>query len=102
MEKNKGAKGVGKSAVDGVDRTPTLKELGITKDISSRAQTLASIPEKKFEAAHNAEQALSQICPFTACHTSFAPATTPMGIRSDRCYDAPAQHIRVEGRGALH
>ena len=45
--KNKGAKGIGKSAVEEVDRTPTLAEMGITKEMSARAQKLASIPKEE-------------------------------------------------------
>lgn len=61
---NTGAKGIGKSAVVsddctqgdeksavvGNDRTPTLAEMGISKDLSSRAQKLAAVPEAEFEA----------------------------------------------------
>ena len=47
---NTGAKGVGKSAVVADDRTPTLAEMGISKDLSSRAQKLAAVPEAEFEA----------------------------------------------------
>lgn len=59
--KNTGAMGVGKSALDTDERTqpPTLGELGISHDLSSRAQQIASIPEEEFEqtlAEHRAEQ----------------------------------------------
>lgn len=47
MPKNKGAQGVG--AVTRLDRTPTLKELGIEKNESSRWQAVAGLPEKEFE-----------------------------------------------------
>ena len=43
--KNQGAKGIGASAVVSVDRTLTLADLGITKDLSSRAQSIATIPQ---------------------------------------------------------
>jgi hypothetical protein len=46
---NTGAMGVGKSAVPSVDRTPTLAEVGIDKNLSSRAQKLAAVPHEEFE-----------------------------------------------------
>lgn len=50
--KNKGAAGVGPIAVASSDRnTPTLAEIGITKDESSRYQRLAAMPEEHFETA---------------------------------------------------
>jgi hypothetical protein len=45
-----GAKGIGKSAVVANDRTPTLSELGVSKDLSARAQKIAAVPEPEFEA----------------------------------------------------
>lgn len=59
--KNTGAMGVGKSALDTAESTqpPTLGELGISHDLSSRAQQIASIPDEEFEqtlAEHRAEQ----------------------------------------------
>lgn len=48
---NTGAKGVGKSAVVIDDRTPTLAEIGISKDLSSRSQQLAAMPAEHFETA---------------------------------------------------
>lgn len=45
-----GAMGVGKSAVARNDRTPTLAEVGVTKDLSSRAQKIAAVPKAEFEA----------------------------------------------------
>lgn len=48
-EKNTGAKGIGKSAVVADDRTLTLSEVGISKDLSSRAQKLAAVPDEVFE-----------------------------------------------------
>ncbi|MBP7371670.1 MAG: hypothetical protein KA923_02440 [Opitutaceae bacterium] len=51
MPKATGAKGVGPIAVDQSDRNAqpaTLREIGITKDQSSRAQKLATIPEPEF------------------------------------------------------
>ena len=33
-----------------VSKTPTLPEVGISKDLSSRAQKLAAVPEAEFEA----------------------------------------------------
>jgi len=50
-EKSEGAKGIGTSAVDSNDRTPTLADMGITKDQSSNWQALASMSEQHFEAA---------------------------------------------------
>jgi len=41
-----------KSVVDD-DRIPTLAESGISKDLSSRAQKLAAVPEEEFEAEVN-------------------------------------------------
>lgn len=48
---NTGAMGIGKSAVVTNDRTPkpTLSDAGISKDLSSRAQKLAAVPEEEFE-----------------------------------------------------
>jgi len=49
-ERNKGAAGIGKSAVPKQDGTPiTLSELGITKKESSNAQFLAELPNEEFE-----------------------------------------------------
>jgi hypothetical protein len=48
---NTGAMGIGKSAVEHHDRTPTLADVGISKDLSSRAQKIASIPAPEFEEA---------------------------------------------------
>ncbi len=45
-----GAKGIGKSAVVANDRTPTLSEVGISKDLSARSQKIAKVPQVKFEA----------------------------------------------------
>jgi hypothetical protein len=47
---NTGAKGIGKSAVPSEDRTPKLADVGISKNLSSRAQKLAAVPEAEFEA----------------------------------------------------
>lgn len=46
---NTGAMGIGKSAVAAIDRTPTLADAGISKDLSSAAQKLAALPEGDFE-----------------------------------------------------
>lgn len=46
---NTGSKGIGKSAVATNDRTPTLADVGISKDLSSRAQNIAAVPEQEFE-----------------------------------------------------
>jgi len=47
MEKNTGAKGIGKSAVTKVNHTPpTLKELGIDKKTSMVVQQLAAMPKE--------------------------------------------------------
>lgn len=47
-----GAKGIGKSAVVTNDRTRplTLAEVGISKDLSARAQKIAAVPAAEFEA----------------------------------------------------
>jgi hypothetical protein len=51
-EKNRGAAGVGTSAVQRDDRTPpTLEEMGLTKNESSRYQQLAAMPDEHFETA---------------------------------------------------
>lgn len=51
-ERNGGAKGVGPIAVERYDTNqPTLADLGITRDQSSRYQKLAAMPEEHFEAA---------------------------------------------------
>jgi N6-adenosine-specific RNA methylase IME4 len=55
LNKGGGEKGVGRAGKNAVvihDRiiTPPLKEAGISKDLSSRAQKLAAVPEPEFEA----------------------------------------------------
>jgi hypothetical protein len=51
-EKNRGAAGIGTSAVQRDDRTPpTLEEMGLTKNESSRYQRLAAMPDEHFETA---------------------------------------------------
>lgn len=51
-EKNRGAQGIGKSAVERSDSTPpTLSEMGLTRDESSRYQQLAAMPAEHFETA---------------------------------------------------
>ena len=47
---NKVGAGQGSPAVDSDDRRPTLADAGISKDLSSRAQKLAAVPEAEFEA----------------------------------------------------
>lgn len=49
---NKGAAGVGPIAVLGEDRNtnPTLADVGVSKNLSSRSQALAAVPEAEFEA----------------------------------------------------
>jgi hypothetical protein len=52
MEKNKGAQGIGKSAIPASERTPpTLAEIGLTHNESSRYQQLAAMPSEHFETA---------------------------------------------------
>jgi hypothetical protein len=51
-EKNTGAKGVGKSALPVLEGTPpTLAEMGISHNESSRYQQLAAMPDDHFETA---------------------------------------------------
>jgi hypothetical protein len=46
---NRGAAGIGTSAVVRDDRTPTLADIGVSKDLSSHAQRVAAIPSDEFE-----------------------------------------------------
>jgi hypothetical protein len=48
---NTGAAGVGPIAVVRDDRNqlPTLSDIGVSKDLSSRSQKLAAIPQEEFE-----------------------------------------------------
>ena len=48
-DRAKGAKGIGPIAVVPRDHKPTLKELGLNKDESSKAQALAALPQRVFE-----------------------------------------------------
>lgn len=51
-DKNTGARGAGPVAVERYDRdTPTLSDMGLTKDESSRYQRLAAMPVEHFETA---------------------------------------------------
>ncbi len=51
-EKNTGAKGAGPIAVERYDRnTPTLAQMGLTKDESSRYQQQAAMPADHFSEA---------------------------------------------------
>jgi hypothetical protein len=51
-EKNTGARGIGTSAVERSDCTPpTLADMGLTRDESSRYQSLASMSSEHFETA---------------------------------------------------
>ena len=46
---NTGAKGIGKSVLVGNEGTPKLADVGISYDLSSRAQKLAAVPDETFE-----------------------------------------------------
>lgn len=62
MEKNVGAKGVGKSAVLKGDHTPpTLKELGLDKKTSSVAQQLAALPAETQEAIAQRKTTIAKV-----------------------------------------
>ena len=52
VELQHGARGIGKkkSGVDLIDSTPTLSEIGITKDESSQTKFLAVLPDETFAA----------------------------------------------------
>lgn len=51
-EKNRGAQGIGTSALPASERTPpTLAEMGLTHNESSRYQQLAAMPAEHFETA---------------------------------------------------
>lgn len=51
-EKNTGARGIGTSAIERSDSTPpTLSDMGLTRDESSRYQSLASMSPEHFETA---------------------------------------------------
>lgn len=78
--KNGGAKGVGKSAVKGVDRTQprTLAQIGITKNESSQAQKLADVPEEEFKERIAVAQASGG--KLTRSAVSRAPAEPPKPI----------------------
>jgi hypothetical protein len=58
-ELNKGAMGIGKSVVQGNDRTPTLADIGISKNESSRAQKIAALPQETFEKVKRGEVPIS-------------------------------------------
>lgn len=45
-----------KNSVDDIDRTPSLKDIGISKDVSSKAQKLAAVPVEIVEAAHQSQK----------------------------------------------
>jgi len=59
-ERNKGAKGIGRSAVMSSDRTPTLKDIGITKNESARAQKVADINEDIFSEIISGEKPITK------------------------------------------
>lgn len=84
--KNRGAQGVGKSAVADRDHTPTLGELGVTKHESSRWQRLAAIPAEQFTEA--VEQATSEGAVSTARVTALAERGFEERVR-DEFFPAP-------------
>ncbi len=47
---NKGAQGIGPSAVPMENRTPTLADVGIDKELSARSQRVGGVGEQAFEA----------------------------------------------------
>jgi hypothetical protein len=52
MEKNTGAQGIGESALTASESTPpTLAEMGLTHNESSRYQQIAAMPAEHFETA---------------------------------------------------
>jgi hypothetical protein len=78
MEKNKGALKRGDKLPQSSDTTTaTLKELGISKDQSSRWQQLADVPEKDFEAA------LTAVPPKPGLTASDRRRSRPKKLRSD-------------------
>lgn len=85
-EKKRGAAGIGTSAVQRDDRTPpTLDEMGLTKNESSRYQQLAAMPAEHFE---------------TAVATAKATAgevTTAFGCWSQGCVTPEHLPVRYEG-----
>lgn len=82
-EKNQGARGVGPIAVERYDRNaPTLADMGITKDQSSRYQQLAAMPAEHFETAvATAKDTAGQVTTAFMLRTAKAVARRPRAER---------------------
>lgn len=93
---NTGAKGVGPIAVDRGDRNtpPTLNDIGISKDQSSRWQKLAAVPEDKFEQAVAAAKEVAREVTFTAIFKALAKPHVAQNSGENEWY-TPADYIEL-------